>query len=254
MDEPSPDPVLAPPGSDPAANGVPELDLAVVPDLVLVVAADDAPIDSTFAEKERRLLTHPLYASWRPPGECRNFLALANVSYFFGCRHPPVVSDMLLALDVDPAGLAETKEGRCYYQWLMGNSPDVIVEIVSAKSGGENGQKMRACALPHVPYYIIFDPENILGRGMLRAFTAWPEDYQPIDPAWLPGVGLGLALWEGEFEGLRRTWLRWCDRDGRLIPTGAERAEAAEQRAEEASRKLRELEAKLRAQGIDPNA
>jgi hypothetical protein len=80
-------------------------------------------------------------------------------------------------------------------------------------------------------------------------------------------VGLGLPLWEGTFEGVRRTWLRWSDRDGKVIPTGEERAmeeykraDAAEQsalaeckRAEETGRKLEELTAKLRQLGIEPH-
>jgi hypothetical protein len=31
---------------------------------------------------------------------------------------------------------------------------------------------------------------------------------------------LGLTLWNGVFEGIEGTWLRWCDRN--VIPTGAE--------------------------------
>jgi hypothetical protein len=48
----------------------------------------------------------------------------------------------------------------------------------------------------------------------------------------MPEVGLGLTLWEGSFEGKHETWLRWCDQDGIVIPTGAERAEQEHQRAE----------------------
>jgi hypothetical protein len=51
---------------------------------------------------------------------------------------------------------------------------------------------------------------------------------------------LGLTLWEGEFEeAVRRVWLRWCDRQGRVILTGAERAERLAER--------------LRSMGVDPD-
>jgi len=57
---------------------------------------------------------------------------------------------------------------------------------------------------------------------------------------WLEGVGLGVMLWEGEFEeDVKRLWLRWCDKEGKPIPTGAERAERLAQ--------------KLREMGIDPD-
>ncbi len=70
-------------------------------------------------------------------------------------------------------------------------------------------------------------------------------------------VGLGLMLWEGMFEGRMDTWLRWCDTDGNVIPTGRERAEAEKERAEAAENRAKAAEsraealaAKLRAAGI----
>ncbi|MGG6263754.1 hypothetical protein ACQ4M3_17660 [Leptolyngbya sp. AN03gr2] len=46
---------------------------------------------------------------------------------------------------------------------------------------------------------------------------------------------------------------RWCDRNGNVIPTGAERAEAAESRAEDAEAKAQRLAEQLRSMGIDPD-
>jgi hypothetical protein len=85
-----------------------------------------------------------------------------------------------------------------------------------------------------------------------------------VESTYWPDVGLGLTLWEGSFEGHRDTWLRWCDREGRVIPTGAELARqerearevaeeqaAAERRTREeverkAAERIRELEEALR--------
>ncbi len=79
-----------------------------------------------------------------------------------------------------------------------------------------------------------------------------------------------VGVWEGEYRGHPRRWVRWWTRDGVLVPTPyeAQRAraeqtqqelEAERQRAEQA---LRELEAerlraeqlvqRLRELGIDP--
>ena len=53
----------------------------------------------------------------------------------------------------------------------------------------------------------------------------------------LDTVGLGLSLWQGEYEGTKTWWLRWTDREGRLIPTGAELAQREQQRATEAEQR-----------------
>lgn len=68
------------------------------------------------------------------------------------------------------------------------------------------------------------------------------------DPA-LPGIGLSVTAWSGNYEELRAPWLRWCDEKGNLITTGKERAEEAERRASEAEQAAaRETEARQRAE------
>ena len=61
-------------------------------------------------------------------------------------------------------------------------------------------------------------------------------------------------MWEGEYEGVKAVWLRWCDQEGTVIPTGAELAEAERQRAEAERARAERLAARLRALGIDPDA
>ncbi|HEY9298675.1 MAG TPA: hypothetical protein VIQ31_20415 [Phormidium sp.] len=74
---------------------------------------------------------------------------------------------------------------------------------------------------------------------------------------------MGLGLWQGEYQGINRLWLRWYNEQGKLILTDAERenqrAEAAErraaeaqQRAEEAERRAEILAQRLRELGIKP--
>ena len=75
--------------------------------------------------------------------------------------------------------------------------------------------------------------------------------YVPLAEPWLEQVGLGLTLWEGTFEGLATTWLRWCDRKGNLLPTGAEQAAQERLRAEQAEAKAAKLAARLRELGVD---
>jgi hypothetical protein len=63
-----------------------------------------------------------------------------------------------------------------------------------------------------------------------------------------------VTLWRGSYQGCGDTWLRWCDRDGAVILTGEERAEAERARAEAERERAERLAAKLRAAGIDPDA
>jgi hypothetical protein len=237
----------------------------VIPDLSKLVIEDDKPVDNIFTEKQHRLLTEPLYSSWDGGGE--PFLALANMGLFAGVKQVPLCPNVMVNRRVEAGADLSVRENRSYFVWIVGKFPEVVVEIVSDKTGGEEDRKMDAYARMGILYYIIFDPLNRLEHGVLRAFRLNDErDYEPIDPSWLQGLRLGLRIWEGPFEGHPNTWLRWCDQDGNVIPTGAERAQKEKERAEkekeraekearakdEALRKLERLAQQLRDLGVDP--
>jgi Uma2 family endonuclease len=199
-----------------------------------LVTEDDAPVDNIFSEKQQRLLVEPLYSSWMQPGEHRRFVALANVGLFFAIRQPPQVPDMLLSLDAELPENLWPKSHRSYFVWEYGKPPEVVVEIVSNREGGEDTEKLQRYARIAVRYYVIFDPEKHLRNDVLRAFQLEALTYRRLDePVWLPGVELGLRLWQGRYEDHENTWLRWADAAGHVIPTGAEQAEQERQRAEQ---------------------
>ena len=93
--------------------------------------------------------------------------------------------------------------------------------------------------------YVVFNRYT----DQLRAFTQVSGRYQELDLTepriWIPALELGLGLWQGEYQGINRQWLRWYDAQGNWIPTEAEierqRAQQAEQRAEELAQRLRDL-------------
>ena len=239
-----------------------------------LVTEDDAPVDNILSEKQQRLLTEPLYGAWSGPDQHapdhRGFLALANVGLFYALRQPPLVPDMMLALDVPgPGPDLSQKANRSYFIWVQdGKPPTVVVEVVSNQEGGEDGEKLRKYEIIGVPYYVIFDPWRLLSDRMLRIyrFAGTGSGYIEQVGGLLDAVGLGLSLWQGEYEDTEALWLRWTDREGRLIPTGAElarreqqRATEAEQRAEESARRVEQerqraerLAARLRELGIEP--
>jgi hypothetical protein len=256
-------------------RGMPQALLArdlgwVEPDVSHLVTEDDAPVDNFFCESQRRLLTEPLHSSWAGPPRApdappRPFIASANVGLYQSIEEPPLVPDVLLSVDVKKPGNWSEKKNRVYFVWSLGKSPDVAIEIVSNREGGELSDKLRRYEKIRIPYYVVFDPECHLSHEPLHAFEMHGDRLEATTDLAFPRLGLGLALWNGEFEGLPETWLRWTDATGAWIPTGAERAAEAEAkvtaaeaklaaehaRADEAEAREARLRAKLRALGID---
>jgi hypothetical protein len=211
-----------------------------------LVTEDHKPFESIFIEKQSRLLTDPLYASWAGPGDRQPFLVLVNVGWFYQATTPAVVPDCLLSLGVTCPPDLHVKQGHSYYQWLLGKQPDVLIEIISDRKGGEESVKKNLYARLGVPYYAVFDPEHLLSDDTLRTYELVARKYRLGDAGPWTEIGLGLRLWEGRFEGVEDVWLRWCDANGQIIPTGEERAAILAERATQADERIRELEAEVR--------
>ena len=207
---------------------------------------DGQPLDSSFQEKLHRLLTESLFTSWAGPGEGRPFLVLSNVGLFYATKQPPLVPDVMLRLDVPQNRDLNSKENRSYFTWVVGKPPNVVIEFVSDNRGGEATTKMTEYASIGVHYYAVFDPKHVLSSDTLMLHRLVGGAYQLISGSQLDGIGLGLILWQGKYEGADATWLRWCDTTGAVIPTGKERADKTQQRNERLAEKLREM-------GIDPD-
>jgi Uma2 family endonuclease len=258
---------------------IPELDISHI------VIEDDTPVDNFQSEKQQRLLVEPLYSSWMPQVP---FLAAANVGLFFALKQDPIVPDALLSLDVEIPADWSLKQNRAYFLWEFGKFPEVAIEVVSNRKGNELGGKKDKYARIGIAYYAVFDPleqlqrQDELNGSLLKVWVLNGKDYVELPaPFWLEAVGLGLMVWEGTFEGREDRWLRWCDRNGQVIPTGAEGREIERQgreierqgreierqgreierqgreierqRADEAEAKARRLAERLQAMGIDPD-
>ncbi len=249
-----------------------------------LVTEDDRPVDNLFSATQATLLVDSLYASWQHPRFGRRFIARGNIGVFYAFHQPPVVPDMFLSLDVVlPSDLLK-KSHRSYFIWMYGKPPDVVVEIVSNTEGREEEPdgKLGIYEWIRVGRYIVYDPGQQTGDEPLRIYAYKDGHLARTNETWFEEIGLGVTLWCGPYQGCEAPWLRWCDRDGAVVPTGEERAEAkraraeaerkraeaereraeaAEERAEteharaEAERERAErLAAKLRAAGIDPDA
>jgi Uma2 family endonuclease len=218
-----------------------------------LVTEDDTPVDNILSEKQQRLLTEPLYSSWTPsasaehPTAPRPFIVAANVGIFSSVHEPPLVPDVFLSLDVRVAENLHEKRHRSYFFWEFGKAPEVVIEIVSNTKGNETGSKLRDYARIGILYYVIYDPTEQLSTQVLQVYELQVGRYQPRADQYFLHLGLGMTLWTGSYEGQTDTWLRWCDAQGQVIPTGAERAQQAAARAER-------LAAQLRALGVEPEA
>ena len=271
---PVPDVVIGP-------DGLPRLSQAYLDAyerfMQTLITEDDTPVDNLFSAMQAHLLVNSLYASWQHPRFGRCFIATGNVGVFYAFHRPPVVPDMFLSLDVVlPADLWK-KTNRSYFIWEYGKPPEVVVEIVSNTEGGEEEPdgKLGIYGRMKVERYVVYDPGQQTGGEPLRIYALRGGRLMRTDQTWFEEIGMGVTLWRGQYQGREDTWLRWCDRDGAVIPTGEERAEAERARAEaeraraEAERERAETEharaeaeraraerlaAKLRAAGIDPDA
>jgi Uma2 family endonuclease len=229
-------------------------------DISQLVTEDDTPVDNLPSEKQQRLLTEPLYSLPFQPPDTDVFLVAANVGVFYATHQPPLVPDVFLSLGVQIADNFWEKKHRSYFVWEFGKPPDVVIEIVSNREGNELDSKLIDYANMAVKYYIVYDPSGQLSRTQLQVYELRGRFYSAMNTTWIDQVGLGVTLWQGTFEGKEDKWLRWCDRDGNVIPTGAEKAQQESQRANQAQaqleqerRRTEQLAEQLRALGIDPD-
>lgn len=231
-------PILEPPpqNTGPAVPYVPSSELPR-PDTSLLVTEDGSPVDNLFTEKQQRLLVEPLYSSWTPP-DGRPFRAMYNVGLFHAYKEPPHVPDAMLALGVPPTDGIQLADNRSYFMWVVGKPPDIVIEIVSLTPNGETTTKLDHYSTIGVRFYVVFDPLRVLNPEVLRVFSWVNGTYESIDPTKINKTGLGLMLWDGEYEGERATWLRWCETNGTLIPTSKEKIQLERERAKAAENAL----------------
>ncbi len=100
-----------------------------------------------------------------------------------------------------------------------------------------------------VPYYVVFS--RYTNRVHFFKLVGGHYQEQALDPenprVWIPELEVGLGLWQGEYEGIDRQWLRWYDDQGNWIPTDTEQER---QRAERAESQLQQVVFNLLQQGM----
>ena len=238
------------------------------PDVSHLITEDDTPMDNPFQERQQRLMPECIQTSYQPG---RPFVCFANVGLYPSPHVDALVPDMMLSLDVSlPEDIWE-KGNRAYLVWRYGKPPDLVVEVVSNRKGGEATKKLERYASMRVAYYAIYDPKGKLSKKRpLRLFELRGGQYvELLDPTQpLEQLGLKLVLWDGIFQDLQARWLRFADLEDHLLLTGGEMlalerekistaeeaAKKAQARAEQAEGEKERLKARLLALGVDPDS
>lgn len=227
------------------------------------------PKESGLPDEYHYLQPQLLSATFRPTNYSSDrVFSVGDMNLYYDSRHTNWYKRPDWFAVVGVSRLYEQRDMRLsYVVWQEGVNPFVVVELLSPGTENEDlGETERQVDRPptkwevyeqilRVPYYILFDryTDQLRAFGLTRAH--YEELNVPDRRVWMPELDLGLRVWQGEYRGIQRQWLRWYDTKGNWIPTDAEqeqqRAEQAEQRAEQAEQRAEQLAQRLRALGID---
>jgi Uma2 family endonuclease len=196
-----------------------------------------------------------------------DIFSVGDMNLYYDVRHTNWYKrpDWFLVLGVPR--LYDQQDSRLSYViWQEGVSPFMVVELLSP--GTEKEDLGKTAAEPsspptkwqvyeqilRVPFYIVFDRYT----NRLRAFGLNQGGYQPLETMdqrlWLPELESGLGVWQGEYQGVTRSWLRWYDADNNWALTDAEQEcqakEQALERAEQAESQLQQVVIRLLQTGM----
>jgi Uma2 family endonuclease len=146
-------------------------------------------------------------------------------------------------------GVASKPLRKAWVAWEEGGRlPDVIVELLSPSTAeiDRTEKKDLYARVFRTREYYLYDPDT----RTLEGFRLVDRAYRPMSSAekgrfWSDQLGVFLGLWHGVSSGRKDDWVRLFHRDGSLVPSAEERAEAAEQRAQAAEAEVARLRALL---------
>ncbi|MBD1907087.1 Uma2 family endonuclease [Funiculus sociatus GB2-A5] len=145
------------------------------------------------------------------------------------------------------------KVRRSYVLWQEYVAPLIVLEFVSGDGSQERdrtpitGKFWVYEQAIRVPFYGIYEVNLArvevyqLINGRYHVMQPNERGHYPIEP-----LGVELGIWQGQYMNMELPWLRWWDHEGKLLLTGWERNQLAEERAER-------LAERLRAMGVNPD-
>jgi Uma2 family endonuclease len=210
---------------------------------------DGVPLETNWHCLEISLRVDCIHAHW---ADRRDDFAGGNMFIYFSLeqarRQDYRGPDFFLVQGVDGA-----RDRDAWVVWEEeGRYPDLIIELSSPSTEAvDRGPKKRLYERTfRTPEYFCYSPDGHRLDGWHRA----NNQYAALEPnedgrMWSEVLGLWLGNWEGAYQHIPATWLRFYTPDGQLVPTQAEaqaaRADAQAQRAEAAEAEVARLRAEL---------
>jgi Uma2 family endonuclease len=232
---------------------------------------EEPGLPDEFHDLQPQLLSRTLYLS--SYSRDRLFTA-SDLNLYYDVNHPLWHKRPDWFLVVDVPRLYDNKDlRRSYVIWQEGQSPYVVVEFLSPGTEVEDlgrfyteesrvsteepsrlqskdsatWQRPERESPPgklevyehhlRVPHYVIYSRYTQRLRHFKLEGGRYQEQTLQAEPPmiWLDDLEIGLGIWQGEFEAVPSSWLRWCDQAGNWFLTDTERAkQQAEQAAQQA--------------------
>ncbi len=217
-----------------------------------------------------------LNSTFVPPDYSENEIFVASdLNLYYNPSHPQWYKRPDWFGVLGGTRLYDNRELRLsYVAWQETIQPYVVIEFISPSTEGEDlGKTLWNRSKPptkwivyeqllRIPYYFVFNryTDEFQGFGLMM------NRYQRLSKQdkgfWLAEAKMGLGLWQGHYQGIDRTWLRWYDEQGNWIPTPLEtqkqltqqekqRAEEERQRADKAELEIQKLRELLKQSGVD---
>lgn len=244
---------------------------------------EEPGLPDEYHDLQPQLLSRTLRSPCYPP---QRIFTGTDINLYYDVRHTQWYKRPDWFLVVGVSRLYEERDLRSsYVVWQEGVNPFVVVELLSPGTAKEDlgdyaeveeegemgrareGENAGARETPprkwdvyekilRVPYYLVFS--RYTNRVRFFKLVGGHYQEQALDPEnpriWIPELEVGLGLWQGEYEGIERQWLRWYDDQGNWIPTDTEQErqekEQERQRADRAESQLQQIVLNLLQQGM----
>ncbi len=244
---------------------------------------EEPGLPDEYHDLQPQLLSRTLRSPCYPP---QRIFTGTDINLYYDVRHTQWYKRPDWFLVVGVPRLYEERDLRSsYVVWQEGVNPFVVVELLSPGTAKEDlgdyaeveeegergrareGENAGARETPprkwdvyekilRVPYYLVFS--RYTNRVRFFKLVGGHYQEQALDPEnpriWIPELEVGLGLWQGEYEGIERQWLRWYDDQGNWIPTDTEQErqekEQERQRADRAESQLQQVVLNLLQQGM----
>jgi Uma2 family endonuclease len=203
---------------------------------------DGEPLESAWHRAEISLLIDSLTQAW---GDRTDYYTGGNMFVYFSAEQ--VRSRDYRGPDFFVVkGVEGTVKRDAWIVWQEnGRYPDLIIELLSPSTAElDRTTKKRLYERTfRTPEYFGYDPvEQELFGWRLADGEYIPLEKDENGRLWSKELQFWLGLWEGKYQNLNESWLRYFDEDGQVVPTVGEAAEREISRLREELARLKKTD------------